>query len=1400
MYHLGPRGPPNYGLPPNMFPNPTAAAPYIDGLNYGMPTQPPASLVMPQVSQAQTPGMQPLAQAPVQSNLPIPPSGSFFGNSFTPSPIQVPQVAPQQAPASVIPPTIQAPKAPISTQSSAASFATANSSQVVFGSLSSTPLQSAAPLASTLQAAVPSTTGPTISSAAPLTAAVPFAATITSTAPSVPVQSGIFNRALNNQPVEKEPPANVVITSSDPLPKPAVSSAQPTLSVTIPPQHIKPSLVQSTTEPTATPSLDFFANNKTGSNSNMFSGFSSTFSFKTQVAQAAAEKEKEREAEAEASHNESATSELNQSTSQETTAELNYDPRPDFQGIIPLPDEVEVHTGEEDEEVMFTERAKLFRHLENEWKERGIGSIKILKNKSNGTARILMRREQTYKICANHKITAGMTLTVPLQDKEAKSFLWVANDFADEKLQMEKFLVRFKLPSTAAEFKAAFEKETPSGTAEAVPVKEKVPSFGAVKSSTIDSFVTSTPAPATAQPKQIELVKSSGVGKEAKPVEPAVPKSLFGNTISKSSESTTASPFTNFTFGSTAKSSGASFSFSSISAMQDSSSNSSAAFTTAFNFGSNLTENKEDSTLQIESTNSATTEAEAEQEYVPTAVFEPVIPLPKLVNVVTGEENELVLFEHRAKLLRFDKEANEWKERGLGNMKVLQLKTDPSQVRLLMRREQVLKLCCNQRLQPDTKFSYIKNSQNSLTWAAQDYSEEALVPELLCVRFKTAETCKAFYDAVLKAQANMTNVKSEGKEEQPTKVDNDKSNNKDDKAKPQGFGDKFKPKAGSWSCTSCYTNNDEKHSYCQACEAPKDNTVPPKPQKLEPSGALNLSSSAGKFSFGFAPSSTSSTSVGFRFPNKPVADSATKTSFAPSLTAPVVVPAAAPATASAAAKPIGFGDAFKPKEGNWSCKACYINNDAAQLHCLACQEPKDETVPKKENKLDTSGGISFPATTSKFNFGFGAATTTPAPASTEATATPTPFGSLAPSTTNVSSDNNKGGVFGSSSFNFKPQTTNVMPSNSGFGAISLTSNTFNFSMPNSQMQQPKSSVTALGDTSNNDESYAEEEESNAVFAPVIPLPDKVSVGSITVMNHSIKSYNDHLQIDVKTGEEGEDILYVHRAKLYRMSEEGEWKERGLGKVKILRHKETKQLRVVMRREKVLKICLNHVLNSDVIYKPKDEKSWLFVVHDFSEGESVLERFALRFKNVEIANAFHKAVSDALDGTAEPIQENEQDLETSSNEKKDDSDANNELKQLANKLSLSVEFLTSTTKCDGCRGCEPDTFVYGQPAKIETSIKPLPMTLPALKISEEATQPSATEVTPVAANRVLLKASSLAANNNNSGNTFGSFSVFGNAISANSTTTNTETTEAPQKSGDGVGAAKPGSFLFGKSGE
>lgn len=71
-------------------------------------------------------------------------------------------------------------------------------------------------------------------------------------------------------------------------------------------------------------------------------------------------------------------------------------------------------------------------------------------------------------------------------------------------------------------------------------------------------------------------------------------------------------------------------------------------------------------------------------------------------------------------------------------------------------------------------------------------------------------------------------------------------------------------------------------------------------------------------------------------------------------------------------------------------------------------------------------------------------------------------------------------------------------------------------------------------------------------------------------------------------------------------------------------------RVLMRREQVLKICLNHVLSAEIEYRSKDDKTWLFCAPDFSEGEINRQQFCLRFKTAELAQAFKKAVENALE--------------------------------------------------------------------------------------------------------------------------------------------------------------------------
>ena len=45
-----------------------------------------------------------------------------------------------------------------------------------------------------------------------------------------------------------------------------------------------------------------------------------------------------------------------------------------------------------------------------------------------------------------------------------------------------------------------------------------------------------------------------------------------------------------------------------------------------------------------------------------------------LILCTIGEEEEKAVFAYRAKLFRFDSDANQWKEKGLGEMKILQHK------------------------------------------------------------------------------------------------------------------------------------------------------------------------------------------------------------------------------------------------------------------------------------------------------------------------------------------------------------------------------------------------------------------------------------------------------------------------------------------------------------------------------------------------------------------------------------------------------------------------------------------------------------------------------------------------------------------------------------------------------
>lgn len=128
------------------------------------------------------------------------------------------------------------------------------------------------------------------------------------------------------------------------------------------------------------------------------------------------------------------------------------------------------------------------------------------------------------------------------------------------------------------------------------------------------------------------------------------------------------------------------------------------------------------------------------------------------------------------------------------------------------------------------------------------------------------------------------------------------------------------------------------------------------------------------------------------------------------------------------------------------------------------------------------------------------------------------------------------------------------------------------------------------------------------------------------------------------GEENEDEVFKMRAKLYRFADTDEgkqWKDRGQGDARILKHRENGKHRLVMRREKTLKVCANHYILPTMKLKANvgSDRSWVYSSPaDMADGEPKTEIFAIRFANADMARsfkeAFEKAQASGGEGEAE----------------------------------------------------------------------------------------------------------------------------------------------------------------------
>uniref|UniRef100_A0A2N9I265 RanBD1 domain-containing protein n=1 Tax=Fagus sylvatica TaxID=28930 RepID=A0A2N9I265_FAGSY len=126
-----------------------------------------------------------------------------------------------------------------------------------------------------------------------------------------------------------------------------------------------------------------------------------------------------------------------------------------------------------------------------------------------------------------------------------------------------------------------------------------------------------------------------------------------------------------------------------------------------------------------------------------------VAPIVRLeeVAVTTGEEEEESILDLKAKLYRFDKDGNQWKERGAGTVKLLKHK-ESGKVRLVMRQSKTLKICANHLVIPTMTVQEHAGNDKSCVWHAADFADGELKNELFCIRFASLENCRTFMATV----------------------------------------------------------------------------------------------------------------------------------------------------------------------------------------------------------------------------------------------------------------------------------------------------------------------------------------------------------------------------------------------------------------------------------------------------------------------------------------------------------------------------------------------------------------------------------------------------------------------------------------------------------------------------
>ncbi|KAF6111032.1 hypothetical protein HJG60_016037 [Phyllostomus discolor] len=1018
-----------------------------------------------------------------------------------------------------------------------------------------------------------------------------------------------------------------------------------------------------------------------------------------------------------------------------------------FEPVVQMPEKVELVTGEEDEKVLYSQRVKLFRFDAeiSQWKERGLGNLKILKNEVNGKLRMLMRREQVLKVCANHWITTTMNLK-PLSGSD-RAWMWLASDFSDGDAKLEQLAAKFKTPELAEEFKQKFEEcqrllldiplQTPHKLVDTGRAAKLIQRAEEMKSGLKDfkTFLTNDQMKVTEEEnKNLDVGATSVSDITTKPNPENTGLTLEWDNYdlredalddSVSSSSVHASPLAGspvrknlFRFGESTTG----FNFSFKSALSPSKSPAKL--------------NQSGTTVGNDEETDVTQEEERDGQY-----FEPVVPMPDLIEVSSGEENEQVVFSHRAKLYRYDKDVGQWKERGIGDIKILQ-NYDNKQVRIVMRRDQVLKLCANHRITPDMALQSMKGTERVWVWTACDFADGERKIEHLAVRFKLQDVADSFKkifdeakvalekDSLITPHVSLSTTPRDSPcgriavavLEETTKERTDLLQGDDiadatsevgdvsvssepatkavvsppkfvfgsesvksifgsEKSKPFTFGNSSA--TGSlfgFSFNAPLKNNSETSSVVQSGSERQMESS--NCEESENSDIKQSSDGKVKNLFAAFPKEEFSTNYTFKTPEK--AKEKKKPEDPPTEDDVLIVYELTPtpehkALAGRLKLPPTFfcyknrpdyvseeeeddedfetavkklngklylddSEKSKPLERKltenekeciiiWEKKPTVEEKAKADIlklpptfFCGVCSDTDEDngngedfqSELQKVQEAQKSRNEEMTSTADSMSTG-GAKVTVPflckyeEPDSiTKSIGLPSILSGTvdkpvdlsagkendADSTSQVESKTISFGFGSSTGLSF----ADLASSNSGDFAFGSKDKNFQWANTGATVFGTQSTSKVGEEENGSDEEVVYNEDIH--FEPIVSLPE----------------------VEVKSGEEDEEVLFKERAKLYRWDRDvSQWKERGVGDIKILWHTLKNYYRILMRRDQVFKVCANHVITKTMELKPLNvsNNALVWTASDYADGEAKVEQLAVRFKTKEMADCFKK---------------------------------------------------------------------------------------------------------------------------------------------------------------------------------